>query len=329
VRVFDSGHFDGDYFMAMEYVDGLDLRRCIAGHGGPLWPSFAATLVADACVGLEYAHRFADASGRALNIVHRDISPDNVMVDGEGQVKLVDFGIARGANTEVTTMTGLRKGKLRYMAPEYLLEHLANPKTDVYSMGLTLFELCTGHKPFEELGTADMLEAILRKGLRNPNEYRPSLPLLLAATILDATAIDPERRLASAKDLETRLRQFLVDYPAPPRAQVGEEVILWRRQLQAGGPRDERVHGQLETTEAFRHAYDPGAPEPSTAAPAEPSVIVAGQLEITGVIDAAAFARATEKTTQADAKSADDDASVILAPELEALAERFRGPGKG
>ena len=89
------------------------------------------------------------------------------------------------------------------------------------------------------------------------------------------------------------------------------------------------MHGQLETTEAFRHAYDPGAPAPRPVAPAEPSVIVAGQLEITDVIDAAALARATENTAPADAKSADDDASVILAPELEALAERFRGPAKG
>src|SRR6185436_13500645 len=133
VSVIDCGVDDGECFIAMEYVDGVDLRSAMLAHGGPLWPALTSALIADACAGLHHAHQ--------AGVVHRDVSPDNIMVDRKGRVRLLDFGVARAESTELTTLSGMRKGKARYMAPEYLQRHEATPQSDVYAMGLTLQEL--------------------------------------------------------------------------------------------------------------------------------------------------------------------------------------------
>lgn len=300
VRVFEAGQVDDDWFMTMEYVDGIDLRSAIVAHGGPLWPAMAASLFADAAAGLHAAHSLKSPSGALLNLVHRDISPDNLMVDRRGRVRVLDFGVARAADTEHTTLTGSRKGKVRYMAPEYLVDHKASAATDVYALGASLFEVVTGHRPFEHAqGTADLHIAVAREQLPSASEVRPSLPEPLVAIIRHATHKDPRQRMSTAKAFERQLRTFLTQWPPPTPEQIGDEVRVWRQRLVLEKPlrREAGSFGQLETTE-----FIPITPLDDDTT--EPRGLVFNK------------------------KKEVSEANVVLSPELERGAVRSRGKPK-
>lgn len=296
VRLCDAGQVAGDWYLAMEYVEGIDLRSAIDAHGGPLWPAMAASLVADACKALEYAHTLKGDSGKPLNLVHRDISPDNLMVDRKGRVRLLDFGIARSEETETTTLTGLRKGKLRYMAPEYVLDHSVTAQIDVYAMGATLFELVTGMKPFGK-GTAELYDSLAKAELPPADMVRPSLPPPLVGLIRAATRRRADQRTRTARELELGLREFLKAWPPPDPEEIGLEVAIWRQKHAAGlaGKRTAGSFGQLESTEVS------GAP--------------ATDPDVTPV---------KTPVKQRDAS----ELNVVLAPDLAAVAQRSRGPRK-
>ncbi len=321
VRVLDQGNVDDDWYLVLELIDGLDLRTSMDLHSGPLKPSFAAALIADACAGLHYAHTLTNLNGELLNVVHRDVSPDNIMVDVEGRVRLVDFGIARADISEVTTQTGLRKGKARYMSPEYLLDHEATPKSDVYAMGATLWELVTGSKPHGDLSAPPMVfQAIVKHGLPRADTLRPSLPRELVDIVADASAHDPKKRLKTAKAFEERLRDFLEAYPGPSREEIGAEVRLWKKKLGPALKLPKRVagsFGQLESTEVV----DTAGHEPVTAKlrpmkrEASEKVKVAHQLEDTDW-------QLPALGDETDRSIVPPDRNVELSPELEAVAER-------
>jgi serine/threonine-protein kinase len=318
VRLCDAGQVDGDWYLAMEYVEGIDLKSAIAAHGGPLWPAMAAALVADACRGLEYAHTLKGDSGKQLNLVHRDISPDNLMVDRKGHVRLLDFGIARSEDTETTTLTGLRKGKLRYMAPEYALSHVANAQTDVYSMGATLYELVTGLPPFGAItGTAALYTALANEPLPPANEVRPSLPPPLVELIQDATRRNPRARLSSAREFEQGLREFLLSWAPPAAEEIGLEVSIWRQKHAAGLAKHRAVgsFGQLESTEVV-------------AAPEEHEVTPVRMPRLVGR-EPSDFNVAVAPVQTPGARRREPSApNIVLAPDLDALAQRSRAPKK-
>lgn len=240
---------DGEdqYYIAMEYIDGLDLRNCLAAADGPLAPGLSAAVIAEACRGLAYAHALSGENGASLNLVHRDIAPDNLLVDRKGRVKIVDFGIARATISEATTKIGERQGKLRYMAPEYMSGEDATPRSDVYSMGATLFEVCTGQLPF---GDADSLPAIghrlLETGLPRADAVRPEVPKTLADIIEGAVQRDPAERIPSAQELEARLRAFLAsNRPAPGElAATIERCMMRLGRLETQPPKPARPPGR-------------------------------------------------------------------------------------
>ena len=330
VRVLDWGRVDEDLFLIMELIDGLDLRTSMDLNAGPLKPPFACALIADACAGLHYAHTLENLSGEPLNIVHRDVSPDNIMVDVAGRVRLVDFGIARADISEVTTQTGLRKGKARYMSPEYLLEHEATPRSDVYAMGATLWELVTGTKPHGDLSSPPkVLDAIVKHGLPRADTVRPSLPPELVDVIAAASAHDPRKRLKSARAFEERLREFLDEYPGPTPEEIGAEVALWKKKLGPALKLPKRLagsFGQLESTEVVHGVLGP--PEPVThKMPAmgrgAPKVEVAHALEDT---DWQLVPPPRDDAT--DRSIVPPRSSVELAPELETAAKRTTGKRK-
>ncbi|HEX8698180.1 MAG TPA: serine/threonine-protein kinase, partial [Myxococcaceae bacterium] len=165
VQIFDFGEADGAYFLAMEYIDGPNLRVLLkraVSQGLALPPAVCARLIASACEGLAFAHDFADpGTGELLGLIHRDISPDNVLVSRQGAVKVVDFGIAKAANQSHKTKTGLIKGKIAYMPVEQLQGQQLDRRADVYALGVVLYELLTGHYPFEATTDVSMMQAIL------------------------------------------------------------------------------------------------------------------------------------------------------------------------
>jgi len=331
VHVFDGGVFEDDFFMAMEFIDGLDLRTCVDVHGGPLWPAMAVALVAQACVGLHYAHSLKTLTGKPLNLVHRDISPDNLMVDRSGQVKVVDFGIARAVTTQNTTFTGFRKGKIRYMAPEYMDEqHIADACTDVYALGVTLWELVTGMRPFEELNGPAVMYAAIEDGLPSADTVRPSLPKQLVDLVSAATARERKQRLKTAAEFEERLRDFLELYRPPTRAEIGSEIALWKAKVDGVGrlPRARAAgsFGQLESTEMLSVAKPVGKAGTRQAGPR--SVFVAHQLDNTEVAMPAYRAEKTDTDVDVRPPGEHSEPNVVLPPDLEQRAVRTRGTPK-
>ncbi|MBL8950247.1 MAG: serine/threonine protein kinase [Myxococcaceae bacterium] len=255
-RVQEVSNDAGIWFLVMDWVDGVELRTGLVVEPGPMKPALAAHIAAQAAAGIAYAQARKDAKGRTLAFVHRDIAPDNLMIDVDGRVRVVDFGLARVRDTGVTTQTGLRKGKLRYMSREYLRDHAFDSSTDVYALGATLFEMLTGARPFYEAsGPVDLMHVILTSELPRASALRPSVPKELSDLVFDATRANPAARTRTAAELLDRLDRFGAKYPGPSAEQLGALVKTWRRLARSKKSRHAYgEHGQLETTEAIEVA---------------------------------------------------------------------------
>jgi serine/threonine protein kinase len=213
-QVYDIGLENGDYFFAMEYVHGEDLDRMSAQsveQGVPISLDAVLTLVAGLCAGLHYAHEKAGPDGIPLQIVHRDVSPSNVLVSYDGAVKLVDFGIARGAQAKPTTKGGL-KGKIAYMSPEQCRADVAlDRRSDIYSIGTMLYELSTGRTPFVGETEYAVLNQIVNTDVPPPTAFLPNYPPALERIVLRALARDPMKRFTTAVELQGELEDFAHD----------------------------------------------------------------------------------------------------------------------
>ncbi|MHB8876965.1 MAG: serine/threonine protein kinase [Myxococcaceae bacterium] len=212
VQIFELGQEEGTYFIAMEYVRGRSLKALkqkLYERRELFSPVLAARLCAQALQGLHYAHTLTDEAGAPLHVVHRDISPDNVLVSVDGQVKLVDFGIAKAANAVSTTRTGTIKGKYAYMAPEQLTGATVDGRTDVYSMGVVLYELMTGSRPYSAPTEPSLINTILTTRPTPPRERNPELPAVLGDIIMTAMEKDPSARYATAEDMAQALEEFI------------------------------------------------------------------------------------------------------------------------
>src|SRR5262245_46377720 len=196
-QVYDIGLEDGDYFFAMEYVHGEDLDHMLIAsdeQGVPLSMDAALTLVAGLCSGLNYAHEKMNAEGKPLGIVHRDVSPSNVLVSYDGAVKLVDFGIARAASRPGTTQGGL-KGKIAYMSPEQCRANATlDRRTDIYAVGTLLYELTTGKLPFKGETEYQILNQIVNDDVPPPSTVVQDYPPQLERIVLKCLARDPVGR---------------------------------------------------------------------------------------------------------------------------------------
>jgi serine/threonine protein kinase len=212
VQIFDLGERDGSYFIAMEFIDGCDLEAIMAranAVGRPLPPSFVARVMADACTALDYAHHFRDASGREAHLVHRDISPQNLLVSRTGVVKVVDFGVAKAATSSHKTQTGAVKGKLSYMSPEQITAKPLDGRSDIFALGIVLYELLTGMRPFGHDSELLAVTAILHEQPRQPSALQSDIPIELENVILRALQKDPNDRFPSAADMQIALEQSL------------------------------------------------------------------------------------------------------------------------
>ncbi len=213
VQIFDLGEEAGAFYMAMEYLDGEDLARIRRGGnqlGKPMPDALVAFLLAQAAAGLHYAHTRTGHDGRPLTIVHRDVSPQNLIVTWDGTLKVLDFGIAKAATQ--STVSGKLKGKLGYMAPEQARVEPVDARSDVFSLGVVLFELVTRTRLLPKLTDADILATIAGEvQLPRPSERRADVPYELERIVLKAMARYPEDRYQSAREMQEALEGYLRD----------------------------------------------------------------------------------------------------------------------
>jgi tetratricopeptide (TPR) repeat protein len=224
VQVFDFGQVHGTFYLAMELIEGIDLMRlfhAVRNAGDSFPPVIAAYVVHQAAAGLAYAHRKHDDYGQPLGIVHRDVSPHNIMVSYAGQVKVLDFGIARTREHALARMdpgTGERrvggaeetiKGKVAYMSPEQATGRSVDLRSDVYSLGVVLYETLTGKLLFRDKDRVAALERVRSEPLAPLREVATSVPPELAAIVDRALARDPDQRYESARALQSDIAAYL------------------------------------------------------------------------------------------------------------------------
>ncbi len=209
--VYDIGTHEGTYFFAMEYLHGEDVGhvlRELVKRGATLPLEHALSIGAGVAAGLHAAHEKRGVDGRGLGIVHRDVSPSNVVVTFDGGVKLVDFGVAKlTANSEVTR-TGMLKGKVAYMSPEQCEDEAIDRRSDVFSLGVLLYELTTQTRLFRAESEAATLRLVIETRIPLPTSRRADYPPKLESIVLRALARKREDRFATARDVQVALEQF-------------------------------------------------------------------------------------------------------------------------
>ncbi len=212
-HVYEFGLERGRCFIAMEHVHGVTLRdvaRRLAVRGERMPIAVVVGVVARVAEALHAAHQAKDAAGRPLAVVHRDVSPHNVMIGFDGVVKLLDFGVAR-ARTGNAERTDTIKGKFGYLAPEQCVGAPVDARTDVFALGVCLWEALTGRRLYRRTTDYESLQAIVHVDAPDPSTLVPDLPARLSAITLRALSRDPERRFASAAEMQDALEQYLVD----------------------------------------------------------------------------------------------------------------------
>ncbi len=218
VQIFDLGRIGRSYYIAMEYVHGHDLRTIVsrAREKGLRLPlDLSLRVVSQVCAALEYAHRKKDERGRPMEIVHRDVSPPNILISFEGEVKLVDFGIAKAATVATRPSdSGVLRGKLLYMSPEQAWGRPIDGRSDLFSLGLVLYELVTGTRAFvgagNERATVDLVRQCV---VTPPREINPRLPEALDRVVTKALAREPDERYAEAGQMQRGLELVLGERP--------------------------------------------------------------------------------------------------------------------
>jgi len=264
VHIYDLGKIEsGGYFIAMEYVDGRDLKTILQSAGelaAPLPVPLAVLIAAKVASALDYAHRRRDPQGRELNIVHRDVSPQNILISYEGDIKLCDFGIAKAATKASQTQSGALKGKVQYMSPEQAWGKRLDRRSDIFSLGAVLSEMLTGEKLFRGDSDLTVLEKVRAAAAAAPSSLNPDVPKTLDAIVLKALSREPENRYANASDLLRDLESILYSFaPAPGSADLA--IFLHRLQT------EEATAEEARRQESSRTREEPGRKRRSKEAP--------------------------------------------------------------
>ncbi len=267
IHIYDLGKIQaGGYFIAMEYVDGRDLRAIqSAGRdmGVPLPVPLAVYVASKVAAALDYAHRRRDAEGHELNIVHRDVSPQNILISYEGDIKLCDFGIAKAASKASKTQSGALKGKIQYMSPEQAWGKPIDRRSDLFSLGVVLHELLTGERLFRGDTDINILEKVRLAEVPPPSRANPEVPHNLDAVVAKALAREPDDRYANASDLLRDLDSVLYSYtPAPGSADVA--IYLHRLQAEEGAVAEAKAR---EVAQAVHEAEPEARKRKSKGAP--------------------------------------------------------------
>ena len=228
VQIYDFGEDRGSYFIAMEYIAGCTVRWVIDNANAvrrPVPIQHALRIAADVLCGLHYAHDRADDDGQPLRLIHRDISPVNVLVARSGQAKLLDFGVAKSELQRVMTRAGIVKGKFRYMSPEQLNAENLDRRADVFAVGCVLWELLVGRRLFDTPSEDDVVTAIRGGNYPDPSDFRPTVPKGVDRILRRALHPNREKRYKTARDFHLAVEEALRQFPAASNAVlVGEYV---------------------------------------------------------------------------------------------------------
>ena len=212
-QIFELGRIDGSHFIAMEYIWGKDLLQIqnrLRKIKQPMPVQMACFSIAKVLEGLDYAHRKRDPLGRPLEIVHRDCSPQNVLVSYEGEVKVIDFGIAKATSRNSRTMAGVLKGKFGYMSPEQVRGLPLDRRSDIFALGTMLYECLTSERLFQGETDFSTLEKVRNVDIRPPREINPNIPEAVEKIILKALAKDVDERYQWCSEMLADLQQFLM-----------------------------------------------------------------------------------------------------------------------
>jgi eukaryotic-like serine/threonine-protein kinase len=245
VQIFNLGAQDDSYFIAMEYIHGEDVRRVWkrSEQKGTVMPTqLVCRVIMEACAGLDYAHKKADQAGKPLGIVHRDVSPQNILVTFEGGVKVVDFGIAKAADQAVVTRSGVLKGKYSYMSPEQALGKKLDHRSDIFALGVVLYELLTGTRLFKRANDIQTLNAVTECNVPPPSEVDEDIPKDLDEVVLKALAKEPQDRFEHAIDLQMALEEWLLKHQLPSSS---AHLASFMQELYAERLAEEKAAGQV------------------------------------------------------------------------------------
>ena len=228
-RVLDFGVVDGSHYLTLELIEGTDLRRVLAHlreHGETLGPGLTIYIATALAFALDFAHT-ADEDGNAAGIVHRDVSPSNILLSKAGEIKLADFGIAKETNRPGSIQSAALKGKVPYMAPEYALGRRCDARTDLFSLGVLLYECLAGRRPFDGDNDIETLDRARRGEHERLRAVAPQAPSPLVSAIESLLNPDAARRPPNAG----AFLDLLAEAPPPPlaRRQLGELVRLTRQ----------------------------------------------------------------------------------------------------
>lgn len=212
-QVLDMGVHEGAPYIALEFVDGKDLRRVLARMRDrklhiPI--SFILTVMTRVLDALAYAHRKRGEDDRELNLVHRDISPQNVLISYEGEVKIIDFGLAKSTLSSSKTNPSIILGKFMYMSPEQARHQTVDRRSDLYAVGLCIYELVTGHNPFEAVPPGELMVKVANPEIPPLHQTEPLTPMALSEAVMRALEPDPARRFQTAEEFRGRLQAVLL-----------------------------------------------------------------------------------------------------------------------
>jgi tetratricopeptide (TPR) repeat protein/tRNA A-37 threonylcarbamoyl transferase component Bud32 len=227
VQIYDFGSVEKSYFIAMEYLFGKDLRNVrekAKQKGSPLSLEYALYIVSRVASGLHYAHNLKDFQGKPLNIIHRDISPQNIFITYEGDVKIVDFGIAKAATQSTMTQVGMIKGKVAYMSPEQADGEVIDYRSDIFSLGIILYELITGERMFQG-DTMQILSKVRSADFPPPEEVIKDVPDKLYEILNQALAKDAENRYSSCNQMLSDLEEVMYSFSGRPTARGLSEYM--------------------------------------------------------------------------------------------------------
>lgn len=292
VQLFDFGRVENDYFIAMELVDGVDLNRLLQRLYElqlRVPAEIACFIMSEALRGLQHAHTLKDGAGKPLAIVHRDVSPQNVLLSLNGEVKITDFGIAKAASNITQTQTGMIKGKVAYLSPEQAEGKALDGRTDVFAAGLVFYQLLTGRLLFDGDSQLEIMGKIKATYI-SEDALPSSIPTELRQILARALAHDVDKRYASAGEFQKDIQKFMAaHYPgvtsetlAEFLAQIFPEKIR-ERETRLEVPIDPQLRAELAAHSGGMAALDAG-----TEVMGDTEVIPAAQKTVTGAVLASA-----------------------------------------